>query len=99
MRLALPWFSQTPPQCACIPAHFLDRRGRARRENGATSGAHSQLGGTGAPRRGAVPRDRIIITGTLPGACYAQGMTPFLSGGSFGSPTMRDVPDYYGIGC
>ena len=23
--------------------------------------------------------DRIIITGTLPGACYAQGMTAFLS--------------------
>ena len=22
--------------------------------------------------------DRIIITGTLPGACYAQGMTSFL---------------------
>ena len=23
--------------------------------------------------------DRIIVTGTLPGACYAQGMTAFLS--------------------
>jgi hypothetical protein len=23
--------------------------------------------------------DRIIVTGTLPGACYAQGMTGFLS--------------------
>ena len=22
--------------------------------------------------------DRIVITGTLPGACYAQGMTSFL---------------------
>jgi hypothetical protein len=24
--------------------------------------------------------DRIIVTGTLPGACYAKGMTGFLSG-------------------
>jgi hypothetical protein len=23
--------------------------------------------------------DRIIVTGTLPGACYAKGMTGFLS--------------------
>jgi hypothetical protein len=23
--------------------------------------------------------DRIIVTGTLPGACYAKGMTEFLS--------------------
>jgi hypothetical protein len=23
--------------------------------------------------------DRIIVTGTLPGACYAKGMTAFLS--------------------
>src|SRR5579883_1242057 len=24
--------------------------------------------------------DRVVVTGTLPGACYAEGMTAFLSG-------------------
>src|SRR5215472_12222482 len=27
----------------------------------------------------AITYDRIIVTGTLPGACYADGMTAFLS--------------------
>jgi len=25
--------------------------------------------------------DRMVVTGTLPGACYAQGMTAFAIGG------------------
>ena len=32
-----------------------------------------------APRRVLSSYDRIIVTGTLPGACYAKGMTGFLS--------------------
>jgi hypothetical protein len=45
--------------------------------------------------------DRIIITGTLPGACYAQGMTAFLSARQiqifdyprFAEPLRDRVPD------
>ena len=30
--------------------------------------------------------DRIIVTGTLPGACYAKGMTGFLSAAAHAAP-------------
>jgi hypothetical protein len=30
--------------------------------------------------------DRIIVTGTLPGACYAKGMTGFLSAAAPAAP-------------
>ena len=32
--------------------------------------------------------DRIVITGTIPGACYAGGMTAFLMFSTFESSTM-----------
>ena len=35
--------------------------------------------------------DRIIITGTLPGACYAKGMTAFCRRGRSASSTIRDL--------
>ncbi len=35
----------------------------------------------------------IIVTGTLPGACYAKGMMGFLSARRSGSSTIRDFAD------
>ena len=43
--------------------------------------------------------DRIIVTGTLPGACYAQGMTAFLSARQIRIFDYRDLPNRCGIGC
>jgi hypothetical protein len=37
--------------------------------------------------------DRIIVTGTLPGTCYAKGMTDFFLRGRSGSSTIRDLSD------
>lgn len=36
--------------------------------------------------------DRVIIVGTLPGACYAQGMTSFLYQKSIRIFTTRSLP-------
>jgi hypothetical protein len=36
--------------------------------------------------------DRIVITGTLPGACYAAGMTSFLNASTFEFLTIRASP-------
>jgi hypothetical protein len=43
--------------------------------------------------------DRIIVTGTLPGACCAKGMTGFLSARRSGSSTIRDLPNRFAIEC
>ena len=43
--------------------------------------------------------DRIIVSGMLPGACYAKGMMGFLSRGRSGSSTIRDLPNRFVIAC
>ena len=43
--------------------------------------------------------DRIIVTGTLPGACYAKGIRDFFLPGRSGSSTIRDLPNRFAIEC
>jgi hypothetical protein len=35
--------------------------------------------------------DRVVITGTLPGVCYADGMTRFLHANGVASSTTRSL--------
>ena len=42
--------------------------------------------------------DRVVITGTLPGACYAKGMTSFITNSKSTNPsaTATDAWDAFG---
>jgi hypothetical protein len=43
--------------------------------------------------------DRVMITGTLPTVCYAEGMTKFLNAMHAGSSITRSLPNRCASGC